>query len=121
MTAAREDFDDDGWLRLTEDLEPYERFRYIVRHLLEAAIEDARAYATDVRLFEDLDVDDTEALRDHLDELDQRLQADEDLDPTEARFMCAAVDAAFKDQGLRSRCYEDLLDAAEPAESACDR
>lgn len=34
---------------LTEGMEPYERFRYIVRKLLEVTIEDAQTYTLDER------------------------------------------------------------------------
>lgn len=44
--------DDGDWPVLTEGMEPYERFRYVVGKLLEAAIEDAQPYNLDERIFE---------------------------------------------------------------------
>lgn len=106
-------FGDADWFLLTEGMEPYERFRYIVRHVLEAAIDDAREYAVDERIFEELGDEELEA---HLDRLDERLQEDDELSEVEARFMCAAVDAGLQEVGRRSTCYPELFDAAEPAD-----
>lgn len=109
-------FDDEEWLILTEDMEPYERFRYIVRHVLQAAIDDASDYAADERIFGD---DVSVSLESHLEELDERLQADEEISEVEAMFMCSAVDAAMREEGLRSRCYSELFDGARAADPTC--
>lgn len=117
---------DEDWLVLTQDMEPYDPFRFIVRHVLDAALQDARgyatderqdarSYATDERLFGDGDPGDPQALRAHLDELDRRRKADEELRRLEADVLCAVVQAALQDVGQRSRRYGHVLDLAELA------
>jgi hypothetical protein len=107
---------DEGWLVLTENLEAYERFRYIARHVLEAALDDARDYADDERLF-DVDADDTEATRDHLRRLEACLQEDEELAELERAFLCEAVGAALEERGLEARCYSALV--GDDADGCC--
>lgn len=105
---------DQEWLVLTEGMEPYERFRYITRYVLETAIEDATAYAEDHRIFTDLDPGDREAMREHLRELDQALRADASLTGLEQAFLCATVSAALEARDMDARCYQELLNLARP-------
>lgn len=99
---------DEAWVRLTEGMAPYERFRYIARHVLEAALDDARGYADDERLFA-VDGEDPETAREHLRGLEQELEADDELTELERRFLCEAVAEALRERGLEARCYDALL------------
>lgn len=109
--------EDQEWLVLTEGMSPAERFRYIARHVLESAIEEAGAYATDERIFDDLDGD-GEAEREHLERLDDALR-DDGIPPLERAFLCAAVRAAMEDHEMEPRCLTEVL--VEVAEAREDR
>lgn len=106
--------EDGEWFVLTQGMEPYERFRYIAQHVLEAAIEEAEAYVADERIFEELELEEPEALEEHLRELDDALQEDEDLSALEREFLCAAVAAVMRENDMQARCYRELFRLAEP-------
>lgn len=99
--------EDQEWLVLTEGMSPYERFRYIARHILGSAVEEAGRYATDGRIFDDLDGD--EAGKEHLERLDEALREDGSLPPLERAFLCAAVRAAMEDREMEPRCLTEIL------------
>lgn len=111
---------DHEWFVLTEGLDPYERFRYIVRHVLETAVEDARDYVGDRRIFDEDVLEDEDASADHLRELDRRLREDGELSQMEREFMCAAVSRAMRERGMESRCYAELFKLARPAGDGSD-
>lgn len=100
---------DEGWIVLTEGMEPYERFRYIVTKILESALDEARPYALDERLFADLAEADEEGIRAHLERLDDELREDERLSELERAFLCATIGSVLEDHGGQARCYEELL------------
>lgn len=105
---------DEEWFVLTQGMEPYERFSYIVRHVLETAIEDAEAYVDDARIFEDVDLEDADAVEAHLRELDTALREDEALSQLEREFLCAAVSRVMREHDLDARCYGELFRLARP-------
>lgn len=115
--GASRDPADDGWLVLTEGMDPEERFRYIARHVLDSAIEEAAAYATDERIF-DLDGD-AEAVDEHLERLDDALR-DDGIPPLERAFHCAAVRAAMEEREMEPRCLSDLVGVLAEGAAARD-
>ncbi len=110
--------DDGDWPVLTEGMEPYEQFRYIVRKLLEATIEDAQAYTLDERIFEGRNLEDEaeDEVRAHLQALDEALREDNKLTEIERAFLCEAVSASMGEHNMRARCYQDLLRFAQQRE-----
>lgn len=99
---------DAEWLKLTEGMDAYERFRFIARHVLAAAVEEVQAYVKDERIFSGLD--DQAAIEDHLAEIDQALREDSSLSPMERRFLCAAVAEAMADHDMEAACpWQDLV------------
>lgn len=99
--------EDQEWLKLTEGLEPYERFRYIAKHVLQAAVQEASAYAVDPRIFQDLRA--SGELEELLWELEAELREDEDVSPFERAFLCAAVTEAMALEDLESACPWELF------------
>ena len=100
MSAA--EAPDGEWLAFTEGLEPYERFRYIARYVLRAALDDATRYAADARIFEA--VEDDEALLLHLSDLDRALKEDASLTTVERAFLCSAVAQALARERVDASC-----------------
>lgn len=100
--------EDQEWLVLTEGMSPYERFRYIARHILASAVDEAGRYATDDRIFDDPDGD-PEAGKEHLERLDDALRDDGSLPPLERAFLCAAVRAAMEEREMEPRCLSELV------------
>lgn len=103
-----DDAPDAEWFKLTEGMDAYQRFRFIARHVLSAAIEEAQAYAKDERIFSDLD--DQVPIEDHLAEIDQALREDSSLSPMERRVLCAAVAEAMADHDMEAACpWQELV------------
>lgn len=100
---------DHEWFVLTEGMEPYEKFRFIARHVLETALDEARDYVDDERIFEDLSDGDDETVEAHLKRLDTELREDETLSSLEREFLCAAVSAVMRDHDLEARCFGELI------------
>lgn len=89
-------------------MDAYQRFPFIARHVLSAAIEEAQAYVKDERIFPDLD--DQVPTEDHLAEIDQALREDRVLSPMERRFLCAAVAEAMADHDMEADCpWQELV------------
>lgn len=106
-SPTSDDAPDADWLRLTEGMDDYERFRFIARHVLLSAIDEARGYATDERIFPA--VDDPDELEAHLASIDERLREDASLSAIEQRFLCTAVADAMDELELEASCpWQDL-------------
>lgn len=104
---ARQAAPDEGWFELTADMEPYEQFRFIARHVLRSALRETARYAADERIFQR--ASDREGLVAHLKELDRSLREDESLSPIEAAFLCAAVGAAMEGVDIEPLCLADII------------
>lgn len=108
---------DAEWFALTDGMDAYERFRYIARYVLAAAVEDAQAYVTDDRIFSSLE--DEAALEEHLADIDQALREDASLSPMERRFLCAAVAEAMADHDMQAACpWQELVRIAAASRDA---
>lgn len=100
---------DHEWFVLTDGMEPYEKFRFIARHVLETALDEARDYVDDDRIFEELSDRDDETVEAHLKRLDAELREDETLSPLEREFLCAAVSTVMREHDLEARCFGELI------------
>lgn len=118
MSTAGGDLDDEGWILLTEGMEPYQRFRYITLEILESALEESATYPVDERLFTDLEGASEDVVRDHLEGLDEALRDDEGISDLERAFLCATVGSLLEDRGGRARCYDGLLKLARCTDDA---
>lgn len=98
---------DEEWFRLTEDLVPYERFKFIAGHVLTTALKEAATYAKDSRIFADAAGEG--ALRAHLEILDLSLRGDAGLSNVEREFLCAAVAAAMRALKAKPICLADVI------------
>lgn len=99
---------DAEWLKLTEGMDAYQRFRLIARHVLSAAVDEAQAYVKDERIFPGLDGN--VGIEEHLAEIDQQLREDSSLSQMERRFLCAAVAEAMADHDMEAACpWQELV------------
>lgn len=108
--------DDQGWIVLTEGMDPYERFRYIATKVLEKALREAEPYAVDERLFEEVADADEDEVKAHLESLDEQLSEDEEITDLEHAFLCATVGSVLEDHGGEARCYSGLLRLSRASE-----
>lgn len=99
---------DGEWFALTEGLGPYERFRFIARHVLAAALEEAGPYIGDRRIFADDNGRDLEA---RLRDLESSLGTDETLSPLEREFLCGVVASVLREHDLEATCpWRSIID-----------